>query len=394
MLEKEPAFYNYSDFLKNTKFIEWRLLKTEELATYWSDFIISHPECKNAFEEAIVKFQGIKLYHKILSEDEQNSLYSRIIKDIEYRKKRSRRLRLYYMSAACVAVLLLILILVPKKILTYQDKYSEPIIGTTLPSENVQLVSGGKIIELDQNALVELSDNGLASVSDKYNEKENVKLNTEIMNKLVVPYGKRSTLVLSDGTKIWLNSGTEVEFPSGFSGKTRNIKVKGEIYLEVAEMKGKPFCVHTPQLDVQVLGTKFNISDYADSHETAVVLAEGKVEVKAKDYKSSMILSPNEMFSIDNGQVRMSKVNVWEHISWKDGILIVNKIPISELLKTIGRYYNVEFENLSSAELSKRSCTGKLVLTDDFDSIMTAISVLTSTAYNRDNETIYINNME
>jgi len=394
MFEKKPASLKYSDFLDNTKFIEWRLLKTEELEDYWADFLIQNPECEDAFKQAIVKFKGVKLYHKILSDNEQDSLYSLIIKDVGDKKKRSKRKKIYYASAVCAAILIMVLILIPKGVLTGYDNYSEPIIGTKLPSENIQLVSGDKVVDLKQDALVQLSETGLVSVVDRSHNSENIELAAEVINKLVVPYGKRSTLVLSDGTKIWLNSGTEVEFPSRFSGKTRNIKVKGEIYLEVAEMKNKPFYVQTSQLEVQVLGTKFNISDYSDDLHTAVVLAEGKVEVRAKDYKSSMILSPNEMFSIDNGQVKMSKVNVWEHISWKDGILIVNKTPISELLTTIGRYYNVKFENLSYAQLSNRSCTGKLILTDDLDSIMTAISVLTSTTYNRDEETIYINNME
>jgi len=165
-----------------------------------------------------------------------------------------------------------------------------------------------------------------------------------VMHKLMVPSGKRSILQLSDGTRMWLNSGTELDFPSKFGGSTREITVKGEIYIEVAEGQ-KPFYVNTSQFRVRVHGTKFNISAYGDEDNT-VVLVEGSVEVVTAGHESTW-LSPNEKAAISTGKILKETVNVDEYTGWKDGVLIFDQTPISEVLKKIGRYYNVNFEDRS-----------------------------------------------
>ena len=101
------------------------------------------------------------------------------------------------------------------------------------------------------------------------------------MNTLVVPRGRRSSLLLADGSRIWVNSGSVLRFPSHFDEKQRLIEAEGEIYIEVVKAK-IPFLVKTDKFTVNVLGTKFNISSYTDEEESTVVLVEGSVNVCTK----------------------------------------------------------------------------------------------------------------
>jgi ferric-dicitrate binding protein FerR (iron transport regulator) len=294
---------------------------------------------------------------------------------------------IYWSAAASIALLMVssLMFLQPRNQPT-QTSGSEAIIGQTMPSNEIQLISGDKVMELQQNAQIALKD-GHISVVDESNVSE-MSLSENVMNRLIVPAGKRSTLQLSDGTKIGLNSGTELDFPSGFRGDAREIGVKGEIYIEVAK-GSKPFFVNTVQFGVQVHGTKFNVSAYGDNEENSVALVEGSVDVLTAGLEPTR-LAPNEKATVNPGKILKEAVNVEDYISWKDGVLIFNQTPISEVLRKIGRYYNVYFEDLTDHELSGKTCTGKLFLSDDFEEIMISLSVLSGTQYQKEGDVISI----
>ena len=262
----------------------------------------------------------------------------------------------------------------------------EAIIGQTMPSNDIRLITGEKEVALNQNAQLALKD-GHISVVEESNESE-IALSENIMNKLIVPAGKRSTLQLADGTQIWLNSGTELEFPSQFTGSYREIHVKGEIFIEVAKGK-KPFYVNTSQFRVRVHGTKFNLSAYSDNEENSVVLVEGSVELVTPGHESTW-LAPNEKAIVNTDEVIKETVMVDEYISWMDGVLILNKTSVDEMLKKIGRYYNVHFENHCDSEMSAKTYTGKLLLTDDFEDLMISLSTFFSMQYNKEDDTVYL----
>lgn len=202
-----------------------------------------------------------------------------------------------------------------------------------------------------------------------------------------MPYGKRTYMKLSDGTEVWLNSGTQLDFPSEFRGKRREIFVDGEIYIEVAHNSKIPFIVHAHDMDIMVEGTAFNITAYKEDNRKTVVLVEGKVKIEAGDgYRDE--LRPNEKIEIFEHAVSKETVNVSEYIGWKDGILEFNSAPMSEILKKVGRYYNVQFDETSA--LNDQTFSGKLFLSGHLDSVMTSISILSSTEYERENNTIRI----
>lgn len=390
MRKKQKRLYSYIDFLKNEKFLLWRFFPTTELDEYWTQFIGSNPKSKDAFQSAIKKSENIRLNDYKLSDNTKEKLYNRINWSVEQKNKKRRKIRNYFsVAAACLAILFVSSYFI-NNISSLKDIgfKQEAIIGQAFPSEDIQLVIDGNSTVLGQNVEIQLHGNKQASIV--HSEATQVQLNlSEVnQNKLIVPYGRRSFLVLDDGSRIWINSGSELEFPSAFYGDTRNIKVKGEIYIEVAHVANKPFYVHTSDFDIKVYGTKFNVSSYDEEEESSVVLVEGKVEVRSGD-ENTMMLAPNEMFLNSGGVMEKHKVNVDEYVSWKNGYLLLNQTTLAEALGKISKYYNVEFEDHTTS-LGEKTCTGKLFLSNSLDNVMHAVSAISNTDYERDNEKIYI----
>jgi ferric-dicitrate binding protein FerR (iron transport regulator) len=380
------------DFLNNDKFIKWRLLQTIELDQYWAQYIADHPEHADELNLSISKFDAVNLNLKELSEENKNELYKKILGSISvYEGKRKKRK--YYWLSAAAACFALIMVLSYHFMLNSgitSTLSSSTIVGKALPSEYIRLIIGNKVVGLQQNSQIRLTQGGLASVNIG-SGKSAMKLNLSksAMNKLIVPPGRRSSILLADGTKVWLNSGTQLEFPAEFIGNTRDINVKGEIYIEVAKSKERPFIVHANGFNVKVYGTKFNVSAYSDDVEESVVLVEGSVKVETNNHKS-ISLTPNEMFLLNADKLTKKNVDASEFISWTRGVLTFNQTPISDILKKIGRYYNVSFDCNRNVKFADKTCSGKLFLSDDLDNVMTSISELSSTSYLRKGDIVYL----
>jgi len=144
------------------------------------------------------------------------------------------------------------------------------------------VLSNGKVVDLEKkNSRISISGNQQVVID---NEKvidltEEVKQDDSKMNEVVIPFGKKSQLTLEDGTKVWLNAGSRMAFPTRFTGKKREIFLEGEAYLEVAHNKDMPFFVYTGDISIKVLGTKFDISAYKTDNLTETTLLEGKVAI-------------------------------------------------------------------------------------------------------------------
>ena len=162
-------------------------------------------------------------------------------------------------------------------------------------------------------------------------------------NTLVVSRGGEYILTLSDGTKVWLNSETELKYPVRFTGNTREVSVKGEAYFEVKRDTLHPFIVHTPYSDTKVLGTSFNVSAYEDETTTAITLVSGKVEVYYQHEKC--ILKPGWQAVAKNksGTLETREVDVADYVSWKDGMFEFNDMPLEQLVSQLSRWYDVDF---------------------------------------------------
>ena len=378
------------NFLLDDEFIKWRLFQTDEQNALWEKFRHENPHLDEEIEEAIVQFDAMKMNEYHLPQAEKDSVYSLVIQKIK--KHKQRIIFLQYASSVAVVLAIGIVSVFYLKLQNNNSMHtpikSNTIIGQTLHEEEVYIISGGNKTKLTNNSNLELTQNEKVVITDSTELKKELKLTMALMNKLVVPFGKRSNLTLADGTKVWLNSGTQVDFPTKFIGKTREITVNGEIYIEVNEDLQKPFIVHSNNMDIEVYGTSFNVSNYHDDITKTVVLVKGSVGVKTAGKENK--LQPNRKLEITNGYIIEETVDVSEYISWIKGILEFNETPVSEILKKVGRYYNVHFENSPDISLNDKTCSGKLFLSNNLDSVMVSISLLSSTKYQREDNIIHI----
>jgi len=177
----------------------------------------------------------------------------------------------------------------------------------------------------------------------------------ETYQELFTPYGTWSVVNLPDGSKVWLNAGSSLKYPTQFNDKQRVVSMQGEAYFEVESDKEHPFIVKTKQLTVEATGTAFNVNAYTPDHVTAVTLVKGKVAVTL-DQKKTISLSPGEKidYNLATSLYNVNKTNTYKWCSWKDGILIFRDDPLEYVFKRLGQTYNVEFI-LKDAELGKYS---------------------------------------
>lgn len=155
---------------------------------------------------------------------------------------------------------------------------------------------------------------------------------------LQVPRGGEYALVLADGTRVWLNAETELSYPSYFSGKDRRVKLKGEAYFEVTADTSMPFIVETKHLQINVLGTSFNISAYPDESHHAT-LAKGKI--KAIYEEKQVILSPGEQALLTDSGMIVHAVYIATYTSWKERRFVFKNKPLQEVARDLERWYNV-----------------------------------------------------
>ena len=194
------------------------------------------------------------------------------------------------------------------------------------------------------------------------NVESNVKL---VYNTLKIPYGKTFEVELSDGTVAYLNAGSTLRFPTQFNKKgNRKVYLTGEGYFEVAKDKSHPFIVSTQEINVEVLGTKFNVSSYSEDVATDVVLAEGKVSLYkgVKKADSMVYLMPGLKGSVVNGQDKITKVkvNTDYYTEWMKGNLVFKNASFNDIIKKLERRYSVTFIN-------KNKTLGKEIFNARFD---------------------------
>lgn len=380
-------------FLQNHDFISWQLTGDPYMESYWEEYIEIHPEQKDAFEKAIQEFSRIQLNKETLSETEQINLLKRIhTSSSETRRKKRLSLIARYSTAACIALIagISIFYYIQAGAGDFNLLAHDLIVGENLDNEEIQLITDSETSSFSRDVQVQINEEGAVLIKEEGVGLKEMEVNTSTMTKLVVPYGKRSQLTLSDGSKIWINSGSVLEFPTTFTGNTRTVNLVGEMYAEVAKDSQRPFIVSTQGFQVHVHGTKFNVSAYRDNASQSIVLIEGSVGVKSSARKETR-LQPNEMLTWNQSAWNKEQVDVSGYISWKDGFMILNSTPITDVLKQIERYYNLTFNIPQTEHLAKITCTGKIYLSEDLDNVMETIALLSSTQYKRNGKSIYIN---
>lgn len=336
---------------------------------------------------------------KMEPEDYQNILDH--IQDYSNRKSSTRILN--FIPRLRIAAMILVIIAVGSLVAYYQ--FSEDSL-TRFAQLNVAnsdqavivLSDGTKQALKNNNSFVDYkSNNGEVVVRKDSNEEiinnKNISTN-EDLNQIVVPFGQHQKILLSDGTLVHLNAGSKLVFPVMFSGKTREVYLKGEGFFEVYKNAKVPFIVRTDQINIKVLGTKFNVSAYEDEHVTSAVLVEGKVNVSEKNKffgNNQYTLTPGKgyFFTKSEKQSVVKEVDVNDYILWKDGLYNFKNLPLSIVLNRVEKYYNLIIK-VEDDNLTKTLVSGKLVLSDSITDVMEYLSKTMECRYIKMNDGNFI----
>lgn len=175
----------------------------------------------------------------------------------------------------------------------------------------------------------------------------------DAVNMIEVPKGQRVNLVLSDGTKVCLNSNSRLHYPAAFSDKQRHVELEGEAFFEVTHDEKCPFVVQVPDMTIKVLGTTFNVKAYQDE-DTYVTLKSGKVEVCTTDKQESVMLNPNDQASYSKlTGLKLHHVNGEAFYIWKTGEIAYVDNYLSEIAKDLERRFNVHI-TIKGKELAEK----------------------------------------
>jgi len=372
----------------------------EQSDTYWKNYLEKNPQKKKEIEFArllILQLQSKKEGGS--TEEEAIGLLSGIIQQIENtnRKKNFRRITLSLLKYAAVALVFFFL-----GIGYYYFQKPESFSGLaeqlySVPDESsVQLILGdGKNVPIDQKeSTVEYRADGKIVINSRDTVPAESDRQAQKLNQMVIPHGKNSSILLPDGTIAYLNAGSRLVYPNFFKGKNREVFLIGEGFFEVARDENMLFIVQTTDLNVEVLGTRFNVSAYPSDNMIETVLVEGKVKISPNSnnpFRKEYTLEANQLASFNriSAETIISAVDVSNYVSWHNGFLNFDSSDLSRIVKKLERYYNIKII-LDDPMLGIRSITGKLHLKDETEYVLKVLAKTASADLKKLNETTYV----
>jgi transmembrane sensor len=386
-----------SNYIENKNFILWVFEPDDELEAWWSQFETEHPEEKKNIQLARKVLIKFRTTNQVLTEEEKIQLFSRVLNQIVKKQHlgKSRRLVFSFIKYAAVAILFFSI----GALLFYKPNHFNPQfyvqkIGEPIPENSAKLIraNGEDILLKENKSILQYKADGKLVVNNDTISADQSQTPTA-MNQLIIPYGKTSVIMLSDGTKVFLNAGSRFVYPDIFNGKTREVFLTGEAFFDVKHDQDHPFVVQVSDLRVKVLGTRFNISAYPADNLIETVLAEGKVCLEKNNaglFDKATELTPDHMASFDRTTqvTNLKTVDVNNYILWTKGQLQFESTDLNSVIKRLERYYNIRFE-FSDPLLGGMRISGKLELKEDKEEICERIARTASVKIVKKGDNLY-----
>jgi ferric-dicitrate binding protein FerR (iron transport regulator) len=332
-------------------------LNSEELAEL-NELIDSN---ESLLQISILKDLQQNSFAGLTDAEQRQKMYTNILK----RTRKSNRVIPLWTKIAAAAIIVVVFSIVyfysnhnPQKQIAKTETQQQRFKNDVAPGGNkavLTLANGSQII-LDSAANGTLTQQGntkiikLDSGQLSYNTSD-VKSTEVLYNTISTPRGGQYQIVLSDGSKVWLNAASSLRFPAFFTGKERDVELTGEAYFEVTKNTAMPFTVTVNDLHVQVLGTHFNINAYNDETSVKTTLLKGSVRVA--DHESIVNLKPGQQAQLkDNALMVINNVDIEKVISWKTGFFEFDNTDLATIMRQISRWYNVDvrYEGKQSGE--------------------------------------------
>lgn len=378
---------NLLAYVEDPNFVRWVYAPTEESNLFWAEFKKNNPNEAINVREARAILLRLKSKDEVITEKIDSTL-PLIFKRIE-KKKRILEIRKLSISAVKYAAVAFLFFLTGSLIM--QQKYRSALDEMGQQFANISyyngedsrliLADGKNIIINEKHSTVRYNENGTIVIDHQDTVMQ--KFNAEnTMNQLVVPYGKNSSITLSDGTVAYLNAGSRLVFPPVFKQKTREVLLVGEGYFHVAHNPDRPFIVNTTKLEVEAVGTQFNVSAYPTENKIEVVLAEGKVNINKKEFgifQKQTTMHPNDMICYNKtvGEMDYKKVKTENYTSWHEGYINCESVELHKITTKMERYYDVNIY-FGNPETEQKKITGKLKLQSDIDAMLNVLAATTT----------------
>lgn len=200
-----------------------------------------------------------------------------------------------------------------------------------------------------------------------------------------VPAGQRLDITLEDGTKVKMNSGSVLKYPTLFRKDSREVSLSGEAFFEVRHDSGRPFTVHTFASDIKVLGTRFNVNADEEMSQFTTILVDGSVKVtSAANSGEYIIMKPSDMVSLENGHLIYKGHYSHSDVSWTEGIVVLDGLSFDKLIRKLENVYGVDIVIDREIMPSMAGITGEIRISDGIDHAMKVLQHIASFTYTKD----------
>lgn len=366
--------------MKRNNFIDWRIIMshlkgsaTSEEEKLFQAWLKSDPAHENYIAAAREAWQN---EINPVNENYENSFQELMagLRPAQPRKRKLRRL-LSYAAAACVLGGLFSCYFILRsdssqeqgpEIFQFSDHIRPGTSKATLVLNNGQKIPlGDSLLQITLDG-VEIKDDSTNNLQYYADQAENSLQH----NRLIVPRGGEYCVTLSDGTIVWLNSESELRYPTAFSGNVRQVELKGEAYFKVAHNENQPFIADADGYQVEVLGTEFNLSAYPDDSYKTTTLLRGKVKVGIDRFPAPDTLYPNMQLAYNTtSQSRQIKqVNAEMYGSWRQGHFEFDHTSFGQFLKIVSRWYDFSYQ-VKDTSLLNYHFTGAFEKSDNIDDL-------------------------
>lgn len=313
-----------------------------------------------------------------------------VLETLKVGRRRKKRLRLARVSVAAAAMLAAA-VLIPNFLSLPVGEETHTVVPGS-PKAQLQLASGEWIgLEADESKSIETGENVEISAADNtlvYNSTETTAMQYNILS---TQRGGEWTVVLADGTKVYLNSASMLRYPVAFNSATRRVVLQGEAYFEVAPDADKPFIIETEGVEIKVLGTSFNVNAYPHHDRITTTLVEGRVEISRDD--DTYLLAPGQQLVYDKtdgtGQVR--EVDTELYSSWKDGFYKFRQTRMEDIMNALALWYDVDvvYADPLAREI-KFTSSGPILRYDDIASLLSKFELTDNVRFDLDGKTLTV----
>lgn len=202
---------------------------------------------------------------------------------------------------------------------------------------------------------------------------------------LIVPAGQRAELILPDSTKVWVNARSKLVYPTSFGNGIRHVELNGEAYFDVKHNELHPFVVKTSRMDIQVLGTEFNVMAYAEVSTFNVALLRGCIELQSPALSNKYRMNEMEQVRLQDGKLIAGKIDDLDYFKWKEGLLCFNNESVESIIDKLRLYYDTSID-VHNKKFLKSRYSGKFRTKDGVEQVLKVLQIEHKFTYTKNND--------